>query len=116
MMDVSGRRHLGLLTADDLAGWASHYEEPATYEWGRYTVAKCGPWSQGPSMLQQLALLDGMGVGDMDPTGPDFVHTVVEAIKLAMADREAFYGDPDYRRRADRRPCSPRNIMPSAGD
>lgn len=96
MMDVSGKRHLGLLTADDLAGWESHYEEPATYQWGRYTVAKCGPWSQGPSMLQQLALLDGMGVGDMDPKGPDFVHTVVEAIKLAMADREAFYGDPDF--------------------
>jgi gamma-glutamyltranspeptidase/glutathione hydrolase len=96
MMDVSGLRHFGLLTADDLAGYESHYEAPLTYNWGRYTVAKCGVWSQGPAMLQQLALLDGMGVGDMDPTGPDFVHAVTEAIKLAMADREAFYGDPDF--------------------
>ena len=96
VMDASGRRHVGLLSAQDFADWESGYEDPATYDYGRYTVCKCGPWSQGPAMLQQLALLDGMGVADMDPTGADFVHAVTEAVKLAMADREAFYGDPDF--------------------
>jgi gamma-glutamyltranspeptidase/glutathione hydrolase len=96
LMDVSGRRHRGLLTADDMAGWQAGYEDPATYDYGRYRVCKAGPWSQGPTLLQSLAILDGMGVGDMDPTGPDFVHAVVEAMKLAFADREAFYGDPDF--------------------
>src|SRR3546814_730374 len=95
-MDVSGRRHRGLLTAQDMAEWQPTYEDPTTYDYGRYTVCKGGPWSQGPALLQALAILDGMGVADMDPTGPDFVHTVTEAIKLAFADREAFYGDPDF--------------------
>lgn len=96
LMDVSGRRHHGMLTAQDMAGWQCHYEDPTTYDYGRYRVCKGGPWSQGPAMLQALAILDGMGIADMDPTGPDFVHAVAEAIKLAFADREAFYGDPDF--------------------
>ncbi len=96
MMDVSGRRHHGMLSAQDMAEWQCHYEEPTTYDYGRYRVCKGGPWSQGPALLQALAILDGMGVADMDPTGPDFVHAVTESIKLAFADREAFYGDPDF--------------------
>lgn len=96
MMDVSGRRHRGLLTAEDLAGWESSYEDPLTYDYGRYTVCKPGPWSQGPVLLQTLAMLDGLDIAKMDPAGPDFVHTVTEALKLAFADREAFYGDPDF--------------------
>ncbi len=96
VMDTSGRRHRGLLAAGDMAGWSASWEAPATLDYGGYTVCKCGPWSQGPVMLQQLAILDGMGVGDMDPAGPDFVHAVVEAAKLAFADREAWYGDPDF--------------------
>ena len=96
LMDVSGRRHHGMLSAQDMAEWQCHYEEPTTYDYGRYRVCKGGPWSQGPALLQALAILDGLGVADMDPHGPDFVHTVTEAIKLAFADREAFYGDPDF--------------------
>jgi gamma-glutamyltranspeptidase / glutathione hydrolase len=96
VMDVSGRRHSGLLTGDDMANWSASYDAPSTYDYGRYTVCKPGPWSQGPALLQQLAILDGMNVGAMDPTGPDFVHAVVEAAKLAFADREAYYGDPDF--------------------
>jgi len=96
LMDVSGRRHRGLLTAQDMAAWSCRYEEPTTYDYGRYRVCKGGPWSQGPVLLQALAILDGMGVAGMDPTGPDFVHTVTEALKLAFADREVFYGDPDF--------------------
>ncbi len=96
VMDVTGRRHTGLLTGEDMATWSASYDKPSTYDYGRYTVCKPGPWSQGPALLQQLAILDGMGLSKMDPTGPDFVHSAVEAAKLAFADREAYYGDPDF--------------------
>ena len=95
-MDVSGERHSGLLTGDDLARWSASFEEPLSLDFGPYTVLKPGAWSQGPVFLQQLALLDGMGLEDMDPLGADFIHTVTEAAKLAYADREAFYGDPNF--------------------
>ncbi len=96
IMDTSGRRHRGVLTADDMARWTPHLEAPLTYDYGRYTVCKTGPWGQGPAMLQQLALLKGFDFDGLDPTGPDFIHLIVEAVKLAYADREAFYGDPDF--------------------
>ncbi|MBV9736082.1 MAG: gamma-glutamyltransferase family protein [Acidisphaera sp.] len=96
VLDSSGRRHRGLLTADDFAGWSARIEDPVRYDYHGHTVLKCGPWSQGPVFLQQLALLRGLPVGEMDPIGADFVHTVVECAKLAFADREAFYGDPDH--------------------
>ncbi|NKB45178.1 MAG: gamma-glutamyltransferase family protein, partial [Alphaproteobacteria bacterium] len=95
-MDTSGRRHGGLLTGDDLARWTASYEDPATLDYHGYTVCKTGPWGQGPVFLQQLALLSGYDIAAMEPAGPDFVHTVVECAKLAFADREAFYGDPNF--------------------
>ena len=94
ILDVSGRRHRGLLTGDDMARWSATVEPPLTYDYGEHTVLKCGPWSQGPVMLQMLALLKGFDIGAMDPVGADFVHVVAEAMKLAYADREAYYGDP----------------------
>ena len=96
VLDASGRRHGGLLTADDLARWAAPVEAPLTFDYRGYTMAKGGPWSQGPVLLQQLALLQGFDLDDLDPLGPDFVHTIVECAKLAFADREAWYGDPDH--------------------
>ena len=96
VLDASGRRHRGMLTADDFAGWRATVEDPVSYDYHGHTVLKCGPWSQGPVFLQQLALLRGMDVAAMDPLGADFVHTVVECAKLAYADREAYYGDPDF--------------------
>ena len=60
IMDVSGERHSGLLTGADMAGWQAHVEPPLTYDYGRYTVCKPGVWSQGPVVLQQLALLQGL--------------------------------------------------------
>ena len=93
LMDVSGERHGGLLTGDDMARWEATRERPVTLEYHGLTVAKCGPWSQGPVMLQQLALLRGLPLAEMAPDGADFVHAVVEAAKLAFADREAWYGD-----------------------
>jgi gamma-glutamyltranspeptidase/glutathione hydrolase len=96
VLDSSGRRHHGLLTGDDLARWETPVEAPLTYDYQGYTVAKGGPWSQGPVFLQQLALLRGFDLDDLDPLGPDFVHVVVECAKLAFADREAWYGDPGF--------------------
>ncbi|MDX1484657.1 MAG: gamma-glutamyltransferase family protein [Alphaproteobacteria bacterium] len=95
-MDSSGARHGGLLTGDDMAKWQAGFEPPLTYDYHGITLAKCGPWSQGPVMAQQLALLKGFDLGAMDPVGPDFIHTVVECAKLAYADREKFYGDPNF--------------------
>jgi gamma-glutamyltranspeptidase/glutathione hydrolase len=94
--DTTGERNAGLLRYDDLAGWSPRYETPVTREFGAWTVAKCGAWSQGPALLQQLALLDGSGVADLAPDSAEFVHRCVEAAKLAMADRLAWYGDPDF--------------------
>ena len=96
MMDVTGRRHRGLLAADDFSRWSATIEAPLADDYHGHTMLKCGPWSQGPVLLQQLALLRGLDIGAMDPLGADFVHTVIEAAKLAFADREAFYGDPNF--------------------
>lgn len=88
-MDSSGERHAGTLTGEDLARFSATYEEPARHEWNGWTVCKAGLWSQGPVLLQQLALLpDSLDLGTAD-----YLHTLIEGTKLAMADREAWYGD-----------------------
>jgi gamma-glutamyltranspeptidase/glutathione hydrolase len=96
VMDISGTRHKGVLSADDMARWQPTVESPLTYDYGRYTVCKAGVWSQGPVMLQQLALLKGFQLDRLDPAGPEFIHLQVECAKLAYADREKFYGDPKF--------------------
>ncbi|MDQ6772976.1 MAG: gamma-glutamyltransferase family protein [Candidatus Dormibacteraeota bacterium] len=94
VLDVSGRRHSGLLTGHDLAGWRPSVEAAVSYDYRDWRVFKCGPWSQGPVFLQQLSLLAGFDLAGMDPSGADFMHTVVECANLAFSDREAWYGDP----------------------
>ncbi|MGW2488019.1 gamma-glutamyltransferase family protein [Streptomyces sp. NPDC001606] len=89
-LDTSGARHTGTLTEADLAGWSASYEPPVRYDWNGWTVCKAGPWSQGPALLQQLALLPPELPA---PGSADYVHLLVENCKLAMADREAWYGD-----------------------
>ena len=96
VMDTSGRRHRGLLRYDDIAGWQPTWEDPVTLDFNGITVAKCGPWSQGPAFLQQLAMLKHASLEQCDPIGAAFVHRVAEATKLAMADRLAWYGDPKF--------------------
>ena len=96
LLDCSGRRHKGLLTAQDMAGWKATVEDPVAFDYAGHTLLKCGVWSQGPVFLQLLALLRGVDIAAMDPLGADFIHTVVEGMKLCFADREAFYGDPDF--------------------
>jgi gamma-glutamyltranspeptidase / glutathione hydrolase len=96
IMDVTGERHSGVLTGDDMANWQAQVEPPLTYDYGRYTVSKPGVWSQGPVLLQQLALLKNIGLDGLHPTSPEFIHLQVEIAKLAFADREKFYGDPNF--------------------
>ncbi|RUM09817.1 gamma-glutamyltransferase family protein [Rhizobium chutanense] len=96
VMDASGNRHKGVLTANDMASWSATIEAPLTYDYHGWTIAKTGPWGQGPVFLQTLSILKGFDLAAMDPAGADFVHTVAEAMKLAFADREVYYGDPDF--------------------
>jgi gamma-glutamyltranspeptidase/glutathione hydrolase len=96
IMDSSGMRHRGVLSGEDMARWQPRIEPPVTLQYGRYTVCKGGFWSQGPVMLQQLALLKGFNLDGADPKSADFIHTIVECAKLAFADRDTFYGDPDF--------------------
>jgi gamma-glutamyltranspeptidase/glutathione hydrolase len=96
VMDSSGERHAGLLTGEDMARWRATIEPPTTLDYGNFTVCKSGPWGQGPVFLQQLALLSGIDVAAMGRNSAGYVHSIVECAKLAFADREAWYGDPDF--------------------
>ncbi|QBF32667.1 gamma-glutamyltransferase family protein [Thalassococcus sp. S3] len=96
VIDVSGDKHGAVLAPSDMANWRATYEPTLSYDYHGWTVHKTQAWSQGPVMLQALSLLKGFDLGAMDPMGADFVHTVIEAMKLAYADREAYYGDPAH--------------------
>jgi gamma-glutamyltranspeptidase/glutathione hydrolase len=95
-LDTTGQRHKGLLTGQDMATWQVPVEDPITYDYHGYTVCKPQSWSQAPVFLQQLALLKGFDLDVLEPHEPDFLHTITECTKLAMADREKFYGDPAF--------------------
>ncbi len=95
-LDSSGERHAGLLTAEDLSEWRPTWEAPVSVDYAGLTVYKAGPWSQAPVFLQQLRLLEGFDLAAMGHASAEYVHTVTECAKLAFADREAWYGDPDF--------------------
>ncbi len=92
--DGVGHTHAGVIRAADLAAYRPVYEDPVSYDYGGWTVHKCGPWSQGPVLLQTLALLRQVSLDGVDLCGSEFVHLVTEAMKLSYADRDTFYGDP----------------------
>jgi gamma-glutamyltranspeptidase / glutathione hydrolase len=94
VLDASGRRHAGLLTGGDLAAWSATVEQPVRQSYADLEICKTGPWGQGPVMLQTLRLLEGFDLAAIGRDTAAYVHTVIEALKLAFADREAFYGDP----------------------
>ena len=89
----SGTDHAGVITAADMARFSAAYEEPVTTTFRGHTVAKAGPWTQGPVLLQILNLLEPLEDALLDPSNPDGAHTILEAIKLGFADRDAYYGD-----------------------
>ncbi|MET8234629.1 gamma-glutamyltransferase family protein [Micromonospora sp. NPDC005298] len=92
--DSSGSPHAGLVTGDDLAAYSATWEAPTTLDWHGYSVAKTGFWGQGPVLLETLSVLDALDdPGAYDPATAAGIHAQVEALKLAFADREAWYGD-----------------------
>jgi gamma-glutamyltranspeptidase/glutathione hydrolase len=93
VLDVSGGRHRGLLTREDLARWSATIEPPARATYCGLEICKTAAWGQGPVMLQVLQLLEGFDLAAMGRDTAAYVHTVVEALKLGFADRDAFYGD-----------------------
>ena len=88
--------HGGLLAASDLAGWHARVGAPVKGEYRGYEVYKTGFWAQGPMMIEVLNLLEGYDLKKMGQNSPEYIHTVTEALKLGFADRDRFYGDPDF--------------------
>ena len=94
--DGAGARHRGLLAGEDMAAWRPTWEDTVSIDFAGVTVHKTGPWGQGPALLQALRILDAKGVADLEPGSASWVHVVVETLKLSLADRDAWFGDPDY--------------------
>ena len=86
----------GFLRRADLAAHTTLIEDPVKADYRGYTVYKCGTWTQGPYLCQALRLLEGFDLKGMGHFSADYVHAVTEAIKLAMADRDEYYGDPVF--------------------
>jgi len=84
----------GFLSAEDLATYRSGFDEPVETQFGEVRVFGCGPWCQGPSLLQALNLLDGAELRRLGHNSAPYLHQLVEAVKLVFADREAYFGDP----------------------
>ena len=89
-------RHGSFLRMADLQAHRTRIEEPATVEYRGYTVCKCDTWTQGPALLQALRLVEGFDVKSLGHLSADYVHLTVEALKLAFADRDTWYGDPEF--------------------
>src|SRR5205823_14457715 len=94
--DASGKQNHGLLTKEDFAAWQPTLDVMATIHYHGLDVYKCGPWTQGPVFLQQLRLLEGYDLKKLGHNSANYIHTVIEAAKLAFADRERFYSDPKF--------------------
>lgn len=95
-MSAAVREAGGVMSEDDLANYRGKVEEPASVPYRGYTVYKTGFWNQGPALLQTLRILEGFDLRAMGAGSPDALHTIVEAIKLGYADRDRYYGDPDF--------------------
>jgi gamma-glutamyltranspeptidase/glutathione hydrolase len=88
-----GLDHAGVLTAADMAATKAGFEPAAVAEFRGYTVAKTGAWGQGPALLEALRILDGLEGDALDPSTEVGAHTVLETLKLVLADRDAHFGD-----------------------
>ena len=92
--DSTGAAHSGLITGGDMAAFSATWERPTTLDWHGFSVAKTQPWGQGPALLQTLTILDALAdPAALDPSTAEGIHPITEALKLAYADREAWYGD-----------------------
>ncbi|HEV7956615.1 MAG: transferase [Microbacteriaceae bacterium] len=89
----TGGDHAGVIRAEDLAAFSAGYEPATTVDFRGTTVAKSGAWGQGPALLAMLRILDGFGEERLDPSTELGAHTIIEAEKLALADRDSYFGD-----------------------
>jgi len=90
-----GGMHAAVITADDFAAFEAGYEPPVTRDFRGRTIAKAGAWTQGPALLQTLGLLEPLDDDLLDPSQEAGAHTILEAQKLAYADRDAWFGDAE---------------------
>lgn len=88
--------HTSLLTMEDLAAYQTAVEEPLCVPYGAYTVYKCGPWSQGAVLLQNLRLLRTFPLKEMGHNSAAYLHTLIECSKIAYNDRNRYYGDTRF--------------------
>ncbi|MBI4278117.1 MAG: gamma-glutamyltransferase family protein [Armatimonadetes bacterium] len=86
----------GLMTREDLAEYRVRCEPPVVARVWDHEVYVCGPWSQGPVIAQALRLMEGLDPARLPHNSPEYLHLVLETLKAAFADREAFYGDPQF--------------------
>ena len=93
-IDKWSRDNGGLIRYSDLATYTTRIEEPVKTNYRGYTIYKCNTWTQGPYLLQALKLLEGFDLESMGFQSPDTIHLIVETKKLALADRDVYYGDP----------------------
>ena len=84
------------LRKSDLENHRTRVEDPVSVTYRGYTIFKCGPWTQGPYLCQTLKLLEGFKLRKMGHLSASYIHTVVESLKLALADRDEYYGDPRF--------------------
>ncbi len=90
------KEHGGWLVAEDLAEFRSRVEPPCRIRFCDFDVYGCGPWSQGPMVLEALNIVESLDLKSMRHNSTAYVHAVTEALKLAAADREVYFGDPDF--------------------
>jgi gamma-glutamyltranspeptidase/glutathione hydrolase len=90
------REQGGLFTKDDLARWSPRLEEPVKTSYKGIDVYKLTVWTQGPAMLQALNILENADLKAMGYNSPRYIHTLYQAMSLAFADRDFYYGDPYY--------------------
>jgi gamma-glutamyltranspeptidase/glutathione hydrolase len=95
-IDAFSKAHHGLLRYEDMAAFRLEPEDPVSTTFKGYTVYKPGFWSQGPAMLEALNILEGYDIAGLKLNSADYIHTLVEALKLAYADRDTYYGDPKF--------------------
>jgi gamma-glutamyltranspeptidase / glutathione hydrolase len=95
-IDAFSRENQGLLRYEDMAAFHLAPEDAVTTTFQGYQVYKPGFWSQGPSLIEALNILDGYDLRGMRWNSVEYLHTLVEALKLAYADRDTYYGDPKF--------------------
>jgi gamma-glutamyltranspeptidase/glutathione hydrolase len=95
-IDTFMKENDGLLRYEDMAAFKLQPEEPVSVDYRGYKVYKPGFWSQGPAMLEALNILEGFDLRSLGFNSAEYIHKVTEALKLAYADRDAYFGDPKF--------------------